>query len=319
MKLARTLIFALIAIFGLASTKVVSTIKYTKKLFSVDLIETKKYTVKGNTVTIDMVYLDGTCSGKYFKGDLIYDDSSTVIKTFKDGRKESVARFYINGTDIDNVQSRIHIEDIYVGRDILNRPITKPNIITEVDGLTWLHTADVIGIVKKNKKGYHIDYMWNKKGKKSYPPAITPEVSGEYTKKVLTIDVEIPGAGWADVFGDGAGVRKLGFTCSSNTTVFQGVGADYFVDTRYNYEGQKQWISARYIIIGKDDEGKDMSIYVENEGTDDFGDNKNVQTKPFIVTDNPKWAWIESAPLHGTHSDVALQIFFWTVEDGDKN
>ncbi|OUM63560.1 hypothetical protein PIROE2DRAFT_9839 [Piromyces sp. E2] len=293
---------------------------YTQEIFTVDLIETKKYTVEGHTCTVDMIYFEGSCSGEYFNGELIYKDSSTVVKSFKDGSVEDIARIYIKGTDNNNNAARIHIEDVFLGNDENGRGISRPNIIAEIEELVWLETADVIGIAEKTEKGKRVRYLWSGKNDKPYPvvPKV-PKIDAEkFTNKFLTIDVSIPGLGFEYLVGPAAGALKLGFTCSTNTTEFKGVGADYFVDTRYNYPGYPQKISARYIIEGVDDEGNPMKIFVENKGTDDYGDNRNVQTVPFIITDNPKWAWVETAPVHGTHSDVALQIFFWTVEGADQ-
>ncbi|KAG4098209.1 hypothetical protein H8356DRAFT_1424915 [Neocallimastix lanati (nom. inval.)] len=319
MKFVKTFIFAFLALLGLAFAKSVNINGYTKELFTVDLIETKRYTVKGSTCKVDMIYVEGSCSGKYFNGELIFKDSSTVVKDFKDGRYESITRIYINGTDIDNNVGRIHLEDSVIGYDKKKRAITKPNIIAEIEELVWLETAEIIGITEKTPKGKRIRYLWNGKNNKPYPVITKIEkITNEFTKKFLTIDVSIPGLGFDGIRGPVASVGKLGFTCSTNTTEFQGEGVDYFVDTRYDYPGQPQKISARYLIEGTDSDGNPMKIFVENKGTDDFGDNKNVQTVPFIITDNPKWAWVETAPVHGTHSDVALQIFFWTVEGADQ-
>ncbi|ORX49209.1 hypothetical protein BCR36DRAFT_583817 [Piromyces finnis] len=320
MSLLKYFVCALFALVELVfSQSVVSTKGYDKELFTVNLIETKKYTVEGHTCTVDMIYLEGSCAGEQFNGELIFKDSSNVVKYFNDGRIESTARYFINGTDINNNVARLHVEDIFVGFDDNEHPITRPNLIADIEELAWIQTADVIGIMEETKEGKLVRYMWNENNKKSYPVAKYPDETKNYSKKILTIDVMIPGLGFDGIRGPEASVGKLGFTCGANTPEFQGEGVDYFVDTRYDYTGQPQIISARYIIEGKDDEGNPMKIYVENNGVDDFGDNLNVRTEPFIITDNPKWAWIETAPLHGTHSDVALQIFFWTVEGADQN
>ncbi|OUM57682.1 hypothetical protein PIROE2DRAFT_17256 [Piromyces sp. E2] len=59
-------------------------------------------------------------------------------------------------------------------------------------------------------------------------------------------------------------VLKFGFICAANTKQFSGVRADYFVDTRYNYLGQPQKISTRYIYEGKHQVDNPMKILVEN-------------------------------------------------------
>jgi len=117
---------------------------------------------------------------------------------------------------------------------------------------------------------------------------------------------------------DNTGVGKLGFSCAVNTSEFQGQCIDNFVDTRYDI-GNSHAMSARYIIEGIDKYGTPMRIYIENNGIDEFGDNTHVFTEPIIITDNPKWAWIETAPLHGTYSMADLGIYFWTVEGANQN
>jgi hypothetical protein len=300
---------------------IVDTSKYTKEVFTVNIAETKKYTVEGTTCLVEMIYLEGTCSGEYFNGELIFKDSSDVVKTFKDGKIEATARYYVEGTDNNNNAGHIHFEDNLLGFDNSQHPITIPTIITDIENLEWLQTADIIGVTEKIDSGRIIHYMWNESNttKKPYPVAKYPDETRNYNKKVLSVDV-IPGGLGFNVFPgvDGTFVGKYGFQCFVNNTMFQGEGVDYFVDTRYGFTGQPQALSARYIVEGKDDEGNAMKIYVENNGLDDNGDNQNVRTEPLIITDNPKWAWIETAPLHGNMTmEEGIQILFWTVEDAD--
>jgi len=323
MKLLTNLACAFIALMGLVSTQSINTNEYTKEVFTVNLIETQKYSVEGSTCSVEMVYIEGDCHGEYFNGELIFKDSSTVIKRFKDGRIESTARYYVSGTDNENNEGHLHFEDNLLGYDENDRPITVPTIITDIENLAWLQTADIIGIMEKTKEGRLVHYMWNESNttKKPFPVAKYPDESKNYSKKVLTVDVIPGGLGFDGFKGvEGTGVGKYGFTCSVNTTEFQGQGVDYFVDTRYDFSGQPESLSARYIMQGKDSEGNDMKIYIENNGLDDNGDNQNVRTEPLIITDNPKWAWIETAPLHGNMTmEGGIQIFFWTVEDIDEN
>ncbi|ORX88205.1 hypothetical protein BCR32DRAFT_263658 [Anaeromyces robustus] len=322
MKFIITLLCALITLIGLVITEPISISEYTKELFSVHLIETKKYNVNGNTCNIEMIYIEGTCDGDYFNGELIFKDSSTVIKRFKDGKIELTSRYYINGTDNESNAGHLHIEDNLLGFDDNEQLIVVPTIITDIESLAWLQTADIIGIVEKTDNGDIIHYMWNENNatKKSYPVTKIPDETKNYTKNILTVDVVPGGLGFETIQGvEGTFAGKFGFTCFVNTTQFQGEGVDYFVDTRHSFPGQIQALSARYIIEGIDDEGNKMKIYIENNGVDETGYNDNVRTEPLIITDNPKWAWIETAPLHGNMTmEDSIQILFWTVEGANQ-
>ena len=102
------------------------------------------------------------------------------------------------------------------------------------------------------------------------------------------------------------------FGGSANCDRFKGNIVADSVDTRLKFSGQVETLSARYILEGVDDDGNECRIYVENNGVDD----KGMVTQPVIITDNPKFAWIESAPLHGTTSwGSTLQIHMWTTAD----
>ena len=58
--------------------------------------------------------------------------------------------------------------------------------------------------------------------------------------------------------------------------------------------------------------GNPCKIYVENNGIDDNG----MVTEPIIITDSPEYAWIETAPLHGTVSwGAKLNIHMWTTSN----
>ncbi|KAG4093487.1 hypothetical protein H8356DRAFT_1311825 [Neocallimastix lanati (nom. inval.)] len=321
MKIFQLFIVAFIALIGLISAEPVSTDKYTKEIFTVDLIETKTYSVNGYTCDVEMIYIEGSCSGEYFNGELIFKDSSVVVKRFNDGRIESAARYYVNGTDNANNAGHLHFEDNLLGYDKNQTPITVPTIITDIENLEWLQTADIIGVLEKTEEGRRVHYMWNESNttKKPYPVARYPDESKNYNKKIFTVNVIPGGLGFDGFTGvDGAAVGKYGYTCYANSTAFTGNGVDYFVDTRYDFKGQPQALSARYIMEGVDEDGTKMKIFVQNDGLDENGDNENVRTEPLIITDNPKWAWIETAPLHGTMTiemNVGIQILFWTVEE----
>jgi len=324
MKFLVTFLSALMALFVLVSAKKsvnpkVKTNKHKIELFKVHIIENQRYTVNGSTCNVEMVFIEGSCAGKYFNGELIFKDSTNVIKRYKNGKLEFTARYFINGTDHDNNPGHLHFEDIFIGYDNKNHPVTRPNIFTDVENLSWLPKADVIGIVEDETDGKLIRYMWNEKNTEQKPYRVPeyPDETKDYSVPIFDVNVIPGGLGFDGFYGiDGTGVGKLGFTCNVNATDFKGYSVDNFVDTRYDVAGQAQGVSARYIIEGVDGEGNKMKMYVENKGTDLNADNLNISTEPIIITDNPKWAWIETAPLHGTHTSDGFfsYIHFWTVE-----
>ncbi|ORX59959.1 hypothetical protein BCR36DRAFT_579411 [Piromyces finnis] len=313
----RLINFFVISIIGLFQIVISASNGYTKEVLTVNVTDNKNklYTVEGSTCNIEMQYFDASANSEYFKGNTA-KGSSTVIKRFKDGRIESRARYILKGTDSSNNSCTIFIEDNMIGYDDNNRPITKPTIITSNNKLSWLQTADLQGIVEDKGNGSKIIHiMWNEsnKSKIPYPTVQVPDQSRNYNKELFTFDISVGGDGFESVPGaDQALGMFIGFSCSSNTKTFKGKGLDNFVDTRMQFKNQAQTLSARYIIEGTDDDGRKCKVYIENNGIDVNG----INTEPFIVTDNPKWAWIERAPLHGDSTMTnGFQIHLYTVND----
>lgn len=305
MNLSITIVLAVIALLQFCNAAV-SMDGYTKELFSLSITETKNklYTVEGSSCTVDMQYFTGRASG-LITGE-ISNFSSVVIKKFKDGHTESKARLIINGASV-------FIEDNLVGFDENQNPITKPIIVTGNNQLSYLQTADIQGIIEDKGNGNKlITYKQNPNGAKvPYPVAKRPDETKNYNKEVFVFDISV--GQFASVRGaEGAGATMIGFTCSANTSYFKGKGLDTFVDTRLDFQGQPQTLSARYILEGQDGEGRKTRVYIENNGIDVNG----INTEPIIITDNPKWAWIEYAPKHGTSNfGGGFKILLWTVND----
>jgi len=316
-----TTLFGLVQISGGKSInlkkRAIDTSKYTKEVLTITIndVKNKLYTVNGSTCTVEMQYFKATASSSYFQGQAS-KEGSTVIKKFKDGHTESKARYILSGKDSNNSQTTIFIEDNLIGYDSQERPVTKPIIITKSQKLSFLQTADIQGIVEEKGNGSRIIHiMWNESNKQRipYPSVKMPDTSKNYSKEVFTFDINVGGAGFETVNGaDGAMGMFIGFTCSANTKDFKGKGLDNFIDTRMQFQGQAQTLSARYILEGKDGEGRSCKVYIENNGIDVNG----INTEPIIITDNPKWAWIERAPLHGNSSmNNGFQIHLYTVND----
>lgn len=69
------------------------------------------------------------------------------------------------------------------------------------------------------------------------------------------------------------------------------------VDTQQYLTGEPGRLSARYMLAGTDDAGTPTRLFIENNGENDA--NGMCITTPRILTDNPRLAWLEDAPLTG--------------------
>lgn len=291
---------------------------YSKEVFAINMENTDNHIVDGATCTVKMQYFDAEAEGDYFSGSLKRDkESSIVTKSYKenynDGKTVVCGRYILTGKNSKGQACDIFIEDnsIECRDDMI---ITKPTIITSNDELKFLQTADLQGRIIEDEDGnctLHI--MWNEDNDQAvpFPEVVRPDNTKDYSKALFTFTIGI-GASDNVAGADGVTSSMINFSCTSDCEAFKGSGVSNFVDTRMQFPGQVQTLSARYIMEGTDDEGKECSIYVENNGIDDNG----MVTEPIIITDNPKWAFIETAPLHGTVSwSPGLTIHMWTTPD----
>jgi len=307
------LFISMIGIFQACYADPVNIDGYTKNIITVSISDTanKEFIVNGSTCKVEMKFFTGSASG-HITGNIVRE-YYMVTKRYEDGRTEARARYVIGGPDPKNVSSLLFIEDNFIGYDDQDRPITRPTIITNSSELTWLHKADLIGIVEE--KGYgkrFIHIMSNGKELTEERTVYIPDKTRNFNKKLFTFDISVLGAD--EVYGkDQALAKMIGFTCSANTDFFKGEGIDVFADARLQYPGQAQTLSAIYILQGRDDEGHECKVFIENNGVDLNG----INTEPIIITDNPKWAWIEKAPLHGNSStqNNLFQIHLYTFND----
>ena len=276
---------------------------YKTELFTLTTTETKTESVEGASCTVEMVYFNGSAEGEYFSGS-VYKESSNTVKTYADGTRQESARYILSGKDANGNPTMIFIED-----NSGQRPI----ILTNSESLRWIETADLQSrVVNSADGGRTIKFMWNEANEEpiSPPEVVYPDNSLSYTEEIFTFSINI---GASDSVSGGIGdATMIHFGGSANCDRFKGNIVADSVDTRLKFSGQVETLSARYILEGVDDDGNECRIYVENNGVDD----KGMVTQPVIITDNPKFAWIESAPLHGTTSwGSTLQIHMWTTAD----
>ena len=115
-------------------------------------------------------------------------------------------------------------------------------------------------------------------------------------KLVLSIEVDIDDT--VDVKGDSGTATFIRFHGQSNCENFKGEILPGGVDTQTQIRGGARKLSARYILQGYDNTNTFCKIFIENNGTIEFG--QEMRTKPTILTDSYALKWLESADLYGT-------------------
>lgn len=270
---------------------------YTKKVMTVTVSDTELYSVEGSTCHVDMQYFTGEVAGEYLNGE-ITGEGTVVIKDYKEGETRLCSRYMISGTDTEGKNCSMFIEDNGIV-DESGKAVTTPIIITDSDALSWLETADLQGRITDQGDGTKtIDILWNESNTEpvSPPPVFRPDESQSYPNEIFTFTIDIGST--TSVTGNTGKASMIHFGGASDCANFKGKIVSDCVDTRLKFNGQIETLSARYILSGTDANGNPCKIYVENNGIDDNG----MVTEPTVITDNPDFAWVESAKLHGTVS-----------------
>lgn len=104
------------------------------------------------------------------------------------------------------------------------------------------------------------------------------------TINVTTYDAQV-------VEGKGTAVVMIPFSAVAEGRLFSGKTIANGVDTQYITKDSFS-LSARYMLEGKDCNGNNCRLFIENNGTS--MDN----CKPKIVTDSEELAFLETAPLY---------------------
>ncbi len=282
---------------------------YTKTVMSVYVTDKEVYSVNGHTCDVTMQYFSGSADGTFFNGNTT-SDGSVVFKDYKEGDNVYCARYMLSGTDDTGKTCSIFIEDNGI-EDKSGNFVSKPIIITDSESLSWLETADIQGRVTDLGNGERvIDIVWNESNTEpvDFREVVRPDETKDYSEEVFVFNIDIGAS--EEVKGSNGNASMIHFRGSSDCAAFKGTIVSDCVDTRLQYSGQIQTLSARYILEGTDADGDPCKIYVENNGIDDNG----MVTEPTIITDNPDFAWVETAPLHGTVSwGSKLNIHMWTT------
>ena len=109
------------------------------------------------------------------------------------------------------------------------------------------------------------------------------------------------------VRGQTRDIVMIPFTGEASGPLFHGTVTGPAVDTQKIPKGGEPFLSARYLIRGKDAEGNDCRVFIENQG------NPSAGLVPVIVTDSPVLAAWETMPLkaelEGAPGGVLVRIF----------
>lgn len=128
-------------------------------------------------------------------------------------------------------------------------------------------------------------------------------------KEVFTVDVRCYGA--EEVKGATGEACMIFFDGSASGPYFEGTVLQSAVDTQKQKYGQERFLSARYIIKGKDFKGNDVKVFVENNGS--FCADGSIITHPMVLTDSKDLAFLETTPLYGTiegqEGGVIIHVF----------
>ncbi|MBR2603333.1 MAG: DUF3237 family protein [Clostridia bacterium] len=86
-------------------------------------------------------------------------------------------------------------------------------------------------------------------------------------------------------------VKLIPFKGTVDCPLFHGIVEPCGVDTQVTNQNQVRHMSARYVLTGKDPDGLDCHIYVENNAWFTGGEQpKPFRTVPTFITDSPKLA-----------------------------
>ena len=118
--------------------------------------------------------------------------------------------------------------------------------------------------------------------------------------EILTIDVLLKE--FNEVKGHKGEALMILFDGYCHSEIFDGIILNGGVDTQRQDAGSNlRTLSARYILQGKDFEGKECRIFIENNGTSDGG---RFATTPKILTDSEALKELEDTDLVGSISST---------------
>ncbi|MDE7245921.1 MAG: DUF3237 domain-containing protein [Oscillospiraceae bacterium] len=108
---------------------------------------------------------------------------------------------------------------------------------------------------------------------------------------ILEIHVETDPAGTVSLTGEIGTVTMIPFKGTVTGPIFSGIIEPCGVDTQITNQNEVRHMSARYMLTGRDMDGRSCHIYVENNGWFTNGARqKPFKTVPTFITDSPALA-----------------------------
>ena len=136
-------------------------------------------------------------------------------------------------------------------------------------------------------------------------------------KPVLRIKIEANGEA-VHLNGEAGEVLMIPFKGHVESDIFNGIVVPCGVDTQVVNLAGVRHMSARYMLQGKDKEGQDCSIYVENNGYfDDATKTMPFHTVPTFLTDSKALApYLHANQFvgEGVDEEDGLWIYFYEVK-----
>ena len=108
-------------------------------------------------------------------------------------------------------------------------------------------------------------------------------------KEILRIKIDMNGEAVSMKTENGE-VVMIPFAGSVDSALFKGVVLPFGVDTQIVNAAGGRHMSARYMLEGKDEEGQDCHIYIENNGWFEDEVKMPFHTVPTFLTDSRKLA-----------------------------
>lgn len=138
---------------------------------------------------------------------------------------------------------------------------------------------------------------------------------------ILEVHVETDPAGTVTLVGEIGSVKMIPFKGTATGPIFSGIVEPCGVDTQITNQNEVRHMSARYMLTGKDQDGRDCHIYIENNGWfTDGARPKPFKTVPNFITDSPSLAPL----LHrnqfvgeGLRDENGLCIRFYELGDAE--
>ena len=138
------------------------------------------------------------------------------------------------------------------------------------------------------------------------------------SEPILEILVETDPAGTVELRSEIGRVKMIPFKGTVDCPLFHGIVEPCGVDTQVTNQNGVRHMSARYMLTGKDADGQDCHIYVENNGWfTDGARPRPFRTTPTFITDSKRLA----PYLHrnqfcgeGVRDETGLWIRFYEIK-----